>query len=91
MDMRCLRWAASSDLSRTRFVSAVQRARLTRRLRPRGCRVTLIAFYCPTHGLLVKTTPHATVRCGETVTKGQRKRRCNKRATTVKPEKKAAC
>lgn len=52
--------------------------------------MNLVAFYCPLHGLLVKTTPHATVFCGATVKVGVKSRRCNKRATTIKPERKAA-
>ena len=51
--------------------------------------MTLVKFYCPTHGYLCAASVHAVVRCGEPTrsVKGI-KRRCNRVATTVNPNPK---
>lgn len=49
-----------------------------------------VRWYCPTHGFLVETSPRAVVLCGASVKERGRVRRCNKRATTTRPERSAA-
>ena len=49
--------------------------------------MNLVRFYCREHGYLCSAPAAATVICGQRAT-GRIGRRCNKRATTTKTERK---